>query len=241
MHRNRRRDAVLFLLIGGLGVGLLGCNDPSVERGTPPTVALVPETVSIGLYGYGAALTLQAAIAGLAGPRGLGDVRATIDTVDRREAEAARVRLIDDGIQPASIRTEPASDNQIVLTRTVATVPDCARAMKPALFGDVSNSLDSLGRCVTADELAQSVVDPADLVHPVGLGPTDGAVAARAVLDWERGDNKQPPSGQNGSDSGNGTSGGGGVSGGPPAPSAAGASATAPATDAANPLLAPGL
>lgn len=186
-----RTVAVLCLL-----ATVAGCDDPAIERGVPPILALNERSMSLPLYSYAAARRLREGINGLANGE-TGSLRASIRTESPAEAQAARVRLIENGIAPTSITVRAVPDNVVVVSRVTVRTTSCQAALRPGYLGDSANSVDSLGRCVQANNLAAMVADPAELVAPASLAPMDGAVAARAVLDWQKGVVKSPPSSEN--------------------------------------------
>ena len=219
---------------------LAGCDDPAAERGVPPPLAFDRSRVAVPLYSYGSARRLRSGINTLANGD-MGSLRAMILTTDGSEARAARDRLIDDGIAPSAIMVRHVPDDLVVVTRTTVRGAPCRAAINPGWLGDAGNSLDSLGRCVQADNLAAMADDPADLVRPTRLGAGDGAVAAQAVLDWERGGTKSQ-AGAPGNAPGTGDADAGGSAGGATSLPATGSQSGAAAAPAgANPLFAPRL
>ncbi len=210
------------------------------DRATPAP-ALVVHQATIPLYGYQAARLLREQLAELRSLAHDGSLRARIETTNTAEADAARTHLVQDGVDPAAIVTRSGPDDVVVLTGVTATPADCGATLQPDWFGDVSTGITRLGRCIQADNLAGMADDPADLVAPTRREPADGAVAARSVLDWQRGGPKPSPPQQSGAGQGGGGSG--------DAPAGGGAVATAGSMDAGapqpasaplvNPLLSP--
>ena len=237
--------SVAMARVGALGIVMMvaACNDPAIELGRPPPIELSVIQATVRLYGSGAARVLRLAVARLAQGE-LQAVRAVISTADASKAGAARTRLIEDGIDPAAIVVRAGSDNVIVLTRFTANPTSCNAALTPGWLGDAADSVTSLGQCVQANNLGQMAVDPGDLVSPTPLAPSNGAVAARAVLDWEQGTGRSSAA-----DAGSSNGSGGGASGGTGGTNAVGPTAAtgdapvvgqpAAGTSAANPLLKP--
>lgn len=198
---------------------LAGCNDPAIERGRPPPLLLVSSARSVALGGDDGRL-LRGAVAALRATGG-GAVRARILTLSNAHAAHALAVLSGAGLEPDRIGRIADPRELVILTRTDATSPDCRGALRPAWSGDVSNSLESLGQCVAAADLAGMVADPADIIQPAPPLPTEGAVVVPAVQALE-GVGQAPAAGR------------------PSTPSTVGAgsgSAPAPAAAPANPLL----
>jgi hypothetical protein len=223
------------LLLAALGLG--GCEDPAIEQGTPPPVTLAQTMVVVPMHRFGAGRLLWSRIAALAPDGDEKTLNASIETLDPSLMKAARSRLIAFGLDPDRIVSLNRPDEVIVLTRTQAITTSCSAALHPGFFGDVDNSITSMGRCVQANNLAQMLVDPRDLAHPAHLGPTNGAVAARAVTQWEQGQVKQPQ--RTSLSSGNGGDDAGGDGGTAEAPAAAAPAASPQSAPplSGNPLL----
>ncbi|MCQ8239630.1 CpaD family pilus assembly lipoprotein [Rhizosaccharibacter radicis] len=255
MRISRFPSLLMAMSSAALALPLLaGCDDPAYERGVPPAIALNQSRMEVPLFRYGAARLLRQQIGILAPDGNIHQLDASIRTTSVSQRDATRAVLIQMGLDPSRIDWVPVSDNAVVLSRTRAVTTPCSTALKADWQGDVANSVTSLGTCVQANNLAQMVSDPRDLARPVTLGPNNGAVAARAVRDWENGEVRQPSRrGQAGAEGagdgdaggGDGPGGGGGGGGGGavsaiPAGPAAGAAIVAPAPAAAagvNPLL----
>ncbi len=172
------------LLALGLALGAAGCVDEAAERGRPPPIALsvARRELVVALQDDpqlrpAARAQLRDAVTGLGGSQPLA-VRARIRAATSGDADAVRRALLGLGVDPARIVIEHAAAAprllpRLVLTRTFATATNCGAAIAPAFLGDVSPSLDSLGRCIQQNNLAAMVVDPADLVDPPALAPAD--------------------------------------------------------------------
>lgn len=203
-----------LLLASALGA----CDDPAVERGRPPPLALVSSARSGSLDAKDDGRLLRRELAVLRGT-GFGAVRARILTLSDARAAWAVAILSGAGLEPDRIVRIDDARERVVLIRTDTMPPDCRGALRPSWSGDVSNSLESLGQCVAAADLAGMVADPADLVQPAPPSPAEGAVAVPPVQALE-GVGQAPAAAR------------------PSPPSAAGSgSAPAPAAAPANPLL----
>lgn len=178
-----------------LAVALAACTAPdsSVQRGTPPPIEASALHEDAWLQFRGDLRLSEAGrdslgravrLASLGRPEA---VRATV-AARAREAGAARRALLGLGLDPT--RIEAVEDDQappltarVALLRLVLHTRDCGGAIQPSRdFGlDVASSLDSLGRCVQANNLAQMLADPGDLLASPPLAPQPGDVAAAAV------------------------------------------------------------
>lgn len=240
----RMRRIPAWPLVWLLGPLLVGCNDPSLERGTPPAITLSQNKAEVSLFHVGAGRLLRQEVTALAPDGQMSALDASIQTVSLPQRDATRASLIQIGLDPDRISWQAYPNNVVILTRTAAIVAPCGTALRSDWLGDVGNSITSLGTCVQANNLAGMVSDPRDLTMPVKLAPTNGAVAARAVRDWENGSVKQPAhSGGTGEDGGGGNPDAGGGGGGgsnsiPSGPAAGAGLSTAPASTsgAGNPL-----
>jgi len=227
-----------LLLTASFPLLLAGCDDPALERGRPPAIALGQDEAEVPLFGPGAARVLRQQVTALAPDGRKRDLDASIQTGSLTQRDAARALLIQMGLDPARISWRAESADRVVLMRTRATTTPCSTALASDWQGDVGNSITSLGSCVQGNNLAAMVSDPRDLASPVALAPTNGAVAARAVRSWENGTVKQPARrGLTSEDGGNSDAGAGG-GGSIPAGAAAGSGVSgAPPSGSANPLL----
>jgi type IV pilus biogenesis protein CpaD/CtpE len=178
------------LLITGMALMLAGCADEAAEFGRPVPANLATsrrEVVAPPGPGYSAGWLRQQA--GLIAEGDLQAVHAEIVAAHPREAESLRVALIRAGIDPARITASlwistSRQRSTIVFTRTVADTGDCRASIDPAFPDDPSRSLMSLGHCLKNNDLANMVVDPADLAAPRKLGRADGAYLASGVRNW---------------------------------------------------------
>ena len=218
---------------------LFGCEDPALDRGSAPPVVVAQSQVAVPLHGYAPARGLRQALASLTPDGNARLVDATVETVSGPQAASAKALLVELGLDPARIAWHGNAREDILLRRSTAQTLSCATAVRPGWLGDAQRSAQPLGECIQANALAQMVADPGDLVHPVPLGPTNGAVAARAVGQWQAG--TVAPAQQSRSDEGHD----GGDTGGPDSdasPSAGVPPAAAPVHSSGvegNPLLAP--
>lgn len=189
----RRSSVVGATLLAVLGL-LGGCDDPALERGVPPPILLDQARIEVPLRSpYRATRLLRRELDALA-PGGLvRQVDASIRTTNLSRRDATRAVLVQMGLDPDRIAWSARPDETVVLTRATAIVTPCGAGLRSDWQGDVGNSLTSLGTCVQANNLAEMVSDPRDLAKPVALGPTDGAVAAKAVQDWEDSGVREPP------------------------------------------------
>ncbi len=220
----------LLLLLCALG----GCDDPALERGSPPPIVLDQARAVVPLYRLGAGRTLRAAIARLSPNNNPALLDAVIETRSAARVAATRAVLIEQGLDPARIRVRNEADDVVVVTATTASVASCDTALQPPGIDGVDNSLTSLGTCVQATDLAGMADDPHDLLAPPRLGPANGPVSARAIQKLENGEVKQPPrtSLSGGDDTGNG-----GDANGTAASAPGGAPSQSVGASPANPLL----
>ena len=116
-------------------------------------------------------------------------VRAQVRPDTAGDGETIRRFLVGIGLDPARLDVEPPSPgrtrpSEVVLTRKRAVTPPCAAAIQFAYPDDPAPSLMSLARCHQANNLANMLVDPADLVAPPALAQQDGAYLAAGVQSW---------------------------------------------------------
>ena len=244
-----------YALILAAATSLGACVNEAAELGQPPPVelAVARRTLPLALL-EGQARTqaaLRAALSALGGD-GLG-VRAYIQAAAAQDADAVRGALVGMNVDPARITIALSADAQrsmpvVTLTRSFAVTTDCNAAVAPAFRDDPTASLESIGDCVQADNLAAMLVDPGDLIKPPALAPADGAYLAAGVQAWRA---NRPAALQGSSTSGSDSSSSGGSYGG--AGTAAATSGTsggtgtgtstlgtaAPAAATGNPLLEP--
>lgn len=178
-----------------LAVALGACTAPdsSVQRGTPPAIEASALREDAWLR-FRANLRLSNAgrddlgravrLASLGRPDA---VRATV-TARAPEAGATRRALLGLGLDPA--RIEAVEDNrvpprtaQVALLRFILHTRDCGGAIQPSRDPglDVVSSLDSVGRCVQANNLTQMLADPGDLLASPPIEQQPGDLAAEAV------------------------------------------------------------
>ncbi len=183
-----------------LAMALGACTVPDsvVERGTPPAVEasvlrqdawlqLHPNRVAGELRLPDAerhSLERAVRLVTLGRPEA---VRATV-TARALEADPVRRALIGYGLDPARIviagdSRVPPLTAQVSMSRFVLHTRDCGDAIQPSTNPgiDVASSLGSLGRCVQANNLAQMLADPGDLLASPPLAPQPGVVAGGAI------------------------------------------------------------
>lgn len=191
IRRPALRAAMTGLLAGALGACTLP--DAAVERGTPPAIeaSVLRRDVFVQLLDgphlpHADRATLDRAVRLVALGRP-GAVRASV-TARAPEAETVREALMGLGLDPARIEASGGSDlppliAEVALTRFVAHTRECGAAIQPATDPgiDVASSLDSLGRCVQANNLARMLADPGDLLTSPPLGQQPGVVAGGAI------------------------------------------------------------
>jgi type IV pilus biogenesis protein CpaD/CtpE len=178
------------VLFTAAAVMLAGCADEAAEFGRPVPVhlrTLRREVAAPPASGSNAAWLRRQA--GVIAAGDLQAVHAEIVAASQPQAESLRGALIQAGIDPvritASARISPSRRRAaIVFTRTVADTGDCRASIGFAFPDDPSRSVMSLGHCLKTNDLANMVVDPADLVAPPNLGRGDGANLANAVRSW---------------------------------------------------------
>ena len=202
MIRYPGRLTVIYLLFLG------GCRDYAIDKGSPPPVLLTQTqryVVFPATWGIDTPTrnTLRQAIRYLGPPDA---TEATINAPNQQAAET-RTELLGQGVDPDRIRvgSSDGATSGVLLTHTNAAASSCNLAV--ATTSDPVLSLDSIGRCVQENNLAEMLVDPQDLVQsPVPeYEPADRPVKAIQEL------NHGSSSGQ-GAGSGTASSGGGAAS-----------------------------
>jgi type IV pilus biogenesis protein CpaD/CtpE len=182
------RSLLLVLLIGALA--LVGCADGAADLGQPVPVYLsgfhrvVDAPFGTATARAGTTRSLREAIGSLA----QGDVaalHADVVAISPGDAEALRRVLVGHGIDPARITVMQALGGQrtpsITLTRIAFAASDCSEAVGPTWTNDPTPSMMNTARCRQDQDLAATLVDPADLVGPPALGRGDGAYQAGNV------------------------------------------------------------
>jgi type IV pilus biogenesis protein CpaD/CtpE len=194
-------------------IALAGCTSESADLGTPPPVSLATSSAVVAVSfqsGRTSAASqgrLRQAVYTVAGGE-LQAVRAQVRPDTAGNGETIRRFLVGVGLDPARLDVEPPSpgrprSSEVVLTRKRAVTPPCAAAIQFAYPDDPAPSLMSLARCNQANNLANMLVDPADLVAPPALAQQDGAYLAAGVQSWRAGRSgplpaESPPSGDQG-------------------------------------------
>ncbi len=191
-----RPRALAFTLAAAV-LGACTLPDSVVERGAPPPIeaSLLTQEAWLRLHGHRLpggerdALERAVRLVTLGRPEA---VRAAV-TARAPEADAVRQALIGLGLDPVRIELVGAGHAQpgiapgiayVSLSRFVLHSGDCGDAIQPSTDPgiDVSTSLDSLGRCVQANNLAQMLADPGDLLASPPLAPQPGVVASGAIV-----------------------------------------------------------
>jgi type IV pilus biogenesis protein CpaD/CtpE len=189
-----------FFLIVAVPLLVAGCADEAaqIDRATGVQLVTVRRevVVPVGLASNANWLLRQA---GFMAEADLRAVRAKIVTERPREAEVLRSTLIKSGIDPTRITTLTSGTGTrrravIVFTRTIAETQDCRASVRFAFPDDPSHSLMSLAHCLRDNDLANTVVDPADLVASPRLENGDGAYLASGVRAWRQGGAGAPTS-----------------------------------------------
>jgi type IV pilus biogenesis protein CpaD/CtpE len=206
---------IRFIVIAaGTAIVLGGCADGAADFGTRPPLALVTarqeSTVPLGASGPSKRRLLHDIDSIAQG--NLQAVRAHIVAPSNVQMKEARETLVGIGLDPAHITasissSRPTSTTTVVLFRTTTRPNNCAAAIALAFPDDPTYSLLNLSHCVQDNNLAAMVVDPADLVAPSRLGPTDGAYLAGGVQSWRGSRRTQLPAASGGLNSSVGASG----------------------------------
>jgi type IV pilus biogenesis protein CpaD/CtpE len=189
MIRSAIMSASVALVLGG-------CADSAADLGTvsAPTLVTSRQQLTIPANASRASnLYLRRNIDAIA-QGNLQAVRAHIVATNVTQPGKLRETLIGMGLDPTRI-TESTSPSMhpasatVILMRTTATPTRCAAAL--AFPDDPTPGLLNLSRCVQDSNLAAMVVDPADLVAPPKLGPTNGAYLVNGVQSWQQ--NRRTP------------------------------------------------
>ena len=180
-------------VLAACALGACTFPDSAADRGTPPPIeaTVLQEEAVLRLsadenlpVAERDALERAVRLVALGRP---GAVRAAV-TARTREAETVRRALLGLGLDPARISAAgngqaPPLGAVVSLSRVVLHLRDCGAAIQPATDPglDVAASLDSIGRCVGANNLAAMLADPGDLLTSPPLEPQPGIVAAGAI------------------------------------------------------------
>ena len=183
------RVALCLLLLA-----LAGCEDSASDTGRVPLVQLVPTSRRVPLRADGTPdpTALAGALAALDGNTA---IDADITGLSRRASAAARAALVGAGLDPDRVRIAPpgpGAPELVLTTMHVATAP-CDQAPHAGAFGEAASSLDSIGRCVQQNNLAEMLDDPMDLVRSPVPEPGSGERAARAVRLLDQGQQQPLP------------------------------------------------
>lgn len=184
-----RTPAILLALLA-----LTGCSEATVDTGRAPPVQLIASSRRVPLQSDGRPdrLALTGALAALGGNTA---VNADITGLAPRASAVTRAALVGAGVDPDRVRVAPPglSAPELVLTRTYAVTAPCGEALHIGWLGDVAPSLDSVGRCVQQNNLAEMLEDPTDLVRSPVPELVSGERAARAVRLLDQGAQSLPP------------------------------------------------
>lgn len=166
--------------------------DSAADRGVPPVIeaSILRQDAFLQLPGGHLSNPERETLERVVRLVALGRPEAVRATVTARASEAGVVRgaLIGLGVDPARIESAGAGraaplTAQVSLSRYILHTRDCGTAIQPATNPgvDVVSSLDSVGRCVQANNLAAMLADPGDLVASSPLEQQPGALAGGAV------------------------------------------------------------
>lgn len=181
-------------------LALAGCEDSGVDTGRVPPVQLITSSRRVSLRADGTPdpAALAGALAALSGDAA---VNADIAGFTPFASDTTRAALVGAGLDPDRVRVAPPGPGvpELVLTSARAVTQPCGRALSAGWFGDVAPSLDSVGRCVQQNNLADMLEDPMDLVRsPVPVPePGSGERAARAIRLLDQGAQPLPVPRQN--------------------------------------------
>lgn len=174
-------------------LALASCSDATVDAGRAPPVQLVASSRRVPLRADGAPdpAALAGALAALGGDTA---VDADIIGLGPRASAVTHAALVGAGLDPDRVRVAPPgrSAPELVLTSTHAVAAPCGRALRSDWLGDAASSLDSVGRCIQQNNLAEMLEDPMDLVRSPAPEPGSGERAARAVRLLDQGAQSQP-------------------------------------------------
>lgn len=180
-------------------LALCGCEATQSDREKTLPVALHTEQRTVPLMSDGRfeEKLLKQAMVMLGGQT---EISADIVGLMPERTEQIMSRLAALGLEPDRVHVAPMSgDYQVVrpiliLSRTQVALPDCTKIMRSGWLGDVTPSIENMGRCVQNNNLAQMLADPSDLYRaPVGH-PSSAERAALGVRRLNEGQDKTLPS-----------------------------------------------
>lgn len=188
------KKSVLILLLV-----LCSCEATQSDREKTLPVALHTEQRTVPLWSDGRfeGELLRQTVATLGGQT---EISADIVGLLPEQAEQIIPRLVALGLEPDRVHVAPVSGGYqagrpiLILSRTQAVLPDCSKIMRSGWLGDVTPSVENMGRCVQNNNLAQMLADPSDLYRSPVTHPSSAERAALGVRRLNEGQDKTLPS-----------------------------------------------
>nr|WP_298797123.1 hypothetical protein [uncultured Acetobacter sp.] len=198
---------------------LCSCEATQSDREKTLPVALHTEQRTIPLTSGGMfdASQVQLAIADLGKQT---EISTDIIGMVPEKAEQLVPELMTLGLDPDRVHIAPLTTRyravppHLVLSRTQVALADCSKTIRSGWLGDVTPSVENVGRCVQNNNLAQMLADPSDLYRSPAFHPSSAERAALSVRHLNQG--QQPALPADALGTGSSASGGmaGGASGG---------------------------
>lgn len=200
-------------------LALCGCeatqSDP--EKTLPVALHTEQRTVPLMYTGAFKPVLVRQAMAALGGQT---EISTDIVGLEAGKAAALVPDLMALGLDPDRIHIAPVTvrypfvQPRLILSRSQVALPDCSKVIRSGWLGDVTPSIENVGRCVQNNNLTQMLADPSDLYRSPAFHPSSAERAALGVRRLNQGQQPTLPSDALGSGlSGNGMA-GGGVTGG---------------------------
>lgn len=173
------------------------CADTAIDRGRLPPIQVVPvvRRLPLGPGGRPDAVALNAAVLAL---HGNSDISADIMVARSIDAEVATMALVRAGIDPDRVHLTLTNTSPpgVILTAAHAVTTSCDLAWQADGLGNAGSSVDSIGRCVQQNNLAEMLADPMDLIRSPTPQPGSGERSARAIRLLNQGGKPLPAASQ---------------------------------------------
>ncbi|GAN59218.1 hypothetical protein ACI01nite_21980 [Acetobacter cibinongensis] len=167
-------------------LALCSCEATQSDRVKTLPVALHTEQRTIPLSNTGLfnQTQVQQALAAL----GQGtEVSVDIEGLTQIQSQQLLPKLLSLGVDPDRVHVAPLTARypvvppRMTFSRTQAVLQNCSKVIRPGWLGDVTPSIENVGRCVQNNNLAQMLADPSDLYRSPAFHASPAERAALGV------------------------------------------------------------
>lgn len=115
------------------------------------------------------------------------ELSADVEGVTPEQFEQILPQLVTLGLDPDRVHLAPltiryrAVPPRLILSRTQVALPACSKVIRSGWLGDVTPSIENVGRCVQNNNLAQMLADPSDLYRTPAFHASPAERAAFGV------------------------------------------------------------